>query len=83
MARGTLAAFADNAFAAGLSPDTPALAVAAATRQDERRIADTLARLPARLAELPPGEPVIAIIGAVTREAAAADAPAYASSGIA
>jgi siroheme synthase len=83
MARGTLAAFADRAIAAGLSADTPAVAVAAATRPGERRVVDRLSRLSVRLAELPAVEPVLVIIGAVTRDAAEAELPTYASVGIA
>jgi siroheme synthase len=45
MARATLAGFRDRAVAAGLDPQTPAIAVLAATRPDEARVAATIATL--------------------------------------
>lgn len=65
MARATLAGFSERAVAAGLDPDTPAVAVMGATRPDEKRLAATIGTLAARLGELPPAGPVLVIVGAV------------------
>ncbi len=64
MPRRTLAAFRDHAIAAGLSPDTPAVAVQLATCSDERRIMSSISTLPDRLSELADVGPVIVLIGA-------------------
>jgi len=61
----TLPELAAKALAAGLSPATPAIAIARATYPDERAIAGTIADLPARLAAEPLGGPVIVMIGRV------------------
>jgi uroporphyrin-III C-methyltransferase / precorrin-2 dehydrogenase / sirohydrochlorin ferrochelatase len=59
----TLAALTEGAIAKGLDPQTPALAIARATRPDQKVIADTVAALPGRLAvEKLPG-PVLVMIG--------------------
>jgi uroporphyrin-III C-methyltransferase/precorrin-2 dehydrogenase/sirohydrochlorin ferrochelatase len=50
---------------AGLAPNTPAIAVASATRADERVIAATIADLPGRLAAERPAGPVVVMIGRV------------------
>jgi uroporphyrin-III C-methyltransferase / precorrin-2 dehydrogenase / sirohydrochlorin ferrochelatase len=78
----TLPALVAEACAAGLDPETPAVAVASATRAGERRIAGRLADLPALLAAEPPSGPVIVMIGRVfadyaqeTADAAAPIAP--------
>ena len=63
MARATLAGFRDRAIAAGLDPDTPAIAVQSATRPDEARVRATIATLPERLHELPKGGPVLVMVG--------------------
>jgi uroporphyrin-III C-methyltransferase/precorrin-2 dehydrogenase/sirohydrochlorin ferrochelatase len=63
MARATLAGFCDRAIAAGLDPHTPAIAVLAATRPDEARLAATIATLPDRLGELPAAGPVLVMVG--------------------
>lgn len=71
MPKGTLAAFAEAAIAAGLAPDTPAVAVIAATRPAERRIVSTIAALPAALAEDTGKGPALVLVG---RALALADA---------
>lgn len=76
MPRRTLAGFASAAIAAGLDPATPALAVASATRPDQRDARATIAALPARLAGLPEGAPALVIVGQAMREALQAAAPA-------
>jgi uroporphyrin-III C-methyltransferase/precorrin-2 dehydrogenase/sirohydrochlorin ferrochelatase len=53
------------ALKAGLKPNTPAVAVASATRADERVIAATIADLPARLAAESLSGPVVVLIGGV------------------
>lgn len=63
MPRATLAAFRDKALAAGLDPATPAVAILAATRPDEMRLAATVASLPERLGELPDKGPWLVMIG--------------------
>jgi uroporphyrin-III C-methyltransferase/precorrin-2 dehydrogenase/sirohydrochlorin ferrochelatase len=63
MARATLAGFRDRAVAAGLDPQTPAVAVLAATRPDEVRVAATIATLPDMLAQLPAKGPVLVLVG--------------------
>jgi siroheme synthase len=54
--------------AAGLDAATPAVAVERATRADERVIATTIAKLPARLAAEPPAGPIVVLIGRVFAE---------------
>jgi uroporphyrin-III C-methyltransferase/precorrin-2 dehydrogenase/sirohydrochlorin ferrochelatase len=61
----TLPDLVDAALKAGLEPKTPAIAVASATRADERVIAATIAELPGRLAAEPPAGPVVVMIGRV------------------
>ncbi len=68
----TLPELVANALAAGLDPATPAVAVARATRADERVIAATIAELPARLAAEAPSGPVVVMIGRVFAEYATA-----------
>ncbi|KFC61559.1 Siroheme synthase [Bosea sp. LC85] len=63
MARNTLSAFREQAIAAGLAPETPAIAVVAATQPDEARLRATIASLPDRLGELPPKGPLLVLIG--------------------
>jgi uroporphyrin-III C-methyltransferase / precorrin-2 dehydrogenase / sirohydrochlorin ferrochelatase len=59
----TLRELADRAVARGLAADTPAVAVARATRPDQRVIAATIADLPQRLADEPLEGPVLVMIG--------------------
>ncbi len=61
----TLPDLVDAALKAGLEPKTPAIAVASATRADERVIAATIADLPGRLAAERPAGPVVVMIGRV------------------
>jgi uroporphyrin-III C-methyltransferase/precorrin-2 dehydrogenase/sirohydrochlorin ferrochelatase len=61
----TLPALIAHACAAGLDPATPAVAVAYATRAEERTIAGSVAELPALLAAEAPSGPVIVMIGSV------------------
>jgi uroporphyrin-III C-methyltransferase/precorrin-2 dehydrogenase/sirohydrochlorin ferrochelatase len=61
----TLPALVAHACAAGLDPATPAVAVAHATRAEERTIAANISDLPALLAAELPSGPVIVMIGAV------------------
>jgi len=65
MPRKTLLDLVAAAVAAGLDPATPAVAVARATRADERVISDTIAALPARLATESPAGPILVMIGRV------------------
>ena len=67
MPRKTIAAFAREAIAAGLAPATPALAIANATRADQRHVSAPIATIAADLARLPPGAPVVVIVGKVVR----------------
>lgn len=71
MPRATLALFREKALAAGLSPETPAIAVLAATRPDEISLAATIATLPERLDELPAKGPLLVLIGWSMNPAAA------------
>jgi len=77
----TLPELAARAVAAGLAPDTPAIAVERATRPDERVTAAAIADLPARLAGQPPSGPVVVMIGQVfaeyVAEAAAENSPIF------
>jgi uroporphyrin-III C-methyltransferase / precorrin-2 dehydrogenase / sirohydrochlorin ferrochelatase len=61
----TLPALIAQACAAGLDPATPAVAVAHATRLEERTIAASIAELPVLLAAEAPSGPVIVMIGSV------------------
>jgi uroporphyrin-III C-methyltransferase/precorrin-2 dehydrogenase/sirohydrochlorin ferrochelatase len=63
MARATLAGFRDRALAAGLDPETPAIAVLAATQPHEQRLHATIESLPERLGELPAKGPLLVLIG--------------------
>jgi len=68
----TLPELVARARAAGLDPQTPAVAVERATRSDERVIATTIAELPDRLAAAPPSGPLVVLIGRVFAEYVAA-----------
>ncbi|TQI77003.1 uroporphyrin-III C-methyltransferase/precorrin-2 dehydrogenase/sirohydrochlorin ferrochelatase [Bosea sp. AK1] len=76
MARATLPGFRERAIAAGLDPQTPAVAVLAATRPDEQRIAATIVDLPERLGELPANGPVLVLLGHAFGPALSAANPA-------
>ena len=60
----TIGAFVARATTAGLDPQTPALAVARATRPDQDVLACRIADLPERLAATPLPGPVVVLIGA-------------------
>jgi uroporphyrin-III C-methyltransferase / precorrin-2 dehydrogenase / sirohydrochlorin ferrochelatase len=63
MPRKTLAEFRAQAIAAGLAPDTPAIAVENATRSTVARISGTITTLPDLLASLPGEGPLLVMIG--------------------
>jgi len=67
MPRGTLAAFAARAIAAGLSPKTPAAAISNATRANQSEIVATLATLSDAVAATAPAGPTLVMIGAILR----------------
>ncbi|WP_342362504.1 siroheme synthase CysG [Terrarubrum flagellatum] len=71
MPRRTLNELSAQAIAAGLDPATPAIAVAAATRPNEARVATTIAELPDRLGDLPDDQPVLVMIGRALDQALA------------
>ncbi len=66
----TLAALVARAVAEGLDPQTPALAVARATRPDQQHITAPIGALPERLAQAALPGPLLIIIGRVTAAAA-------------
>lgn len=61
----TLAELVARALEAGLDPQTPAVAVARATRPDEQAIAAPIGALPAALEQAAPPGPIIVMIGSV------------------
>jgi uroporphyrin-III C-methyltransferase/precorrin-2 dehydrogenase/sirohydrochlorin ferrochelatase len=61
----TLGALVERACAAGLDPETPALAVARATRPDQSTLDASIRQLPTRLADAGMQGPVIVLIGSV------------------
>jgi uroporphyrin-III C-methyltransferase/precorrin-2 dehydrogenase/sirohydrochlorin ferrochelatase len=63
MPRKTLTELAATALAHGLAPDTPAIAVADATRPEQTVIASTIAGIAARLDQAAPQGPVLVMIG--------------------
>src|SRR5262245_4190089 len=63
MPKRTLAELATTAMVHGLLPDTPAIAVASATRAEEQVVPATIATIAARLAEAAPDGPVLVMIG--------------------
>ena len=65
MPKRTIGELAARAMASGLAPDTPAVAVAAATRPDEIVVAGTVADIGAKLAAAPLPGPVLVFIGRV------------------
>jgi uroporphyrin-III C-methyltransferase/precorrin-2 dehydrogenase/sirohydrochlorin ferrochelatase len=72
----TLAALVEKATAAGLDPQTPALAIARATRPDQQVIAAPITELPAKLAQAGMPGPILVILGRVTAAAQVISAPA-------
>jgi uroporphyrin-III C-methyltransferase/precorrin-2 dehydrogenase/sirohydrochlorin ferrochelatase len=79
MPRKTLAEFVREAMAHGLAADTPAIAIASATRPEQHHVAGRLEALAGLASELAPGAPVVVILGAVARNAPAGILPAAAS----
>ena len=63
MPKRTLAELTATAMAHGLAPDTPAIAVASATRPQQHVIAATIATIAARFAHAAPDGPVLIMIG--------------------
>ncbi|MFL6797022.1 MAG: siroheme synthase CysG [Xanthobacteraceae bacterium] len=72
MPKRTLSELTARAVTAGLAPETPAVAVAAATRPEETVITGTVATIAARLAESRPNGPVSVFIGRLFGEVAVA-----------
>ncbi len=66
----TLTALVEHALAEGLDPQTPALAIARATRPDQQAIATAISALPERLREAALPGPILVIIGRVTAASA-------------
>jgi uroporphyrin-III C-methyltransferase / precorrin-2 dehydrogenase / sirohydrochlorin ferrochelatase len=64
----TLPDLVARAIAAGLDPQTPAVAVECATHTDERIVGDRIADLPQQLAAAAPAGPVVVMIGRVFAE---------------
>ncbi len=65
----TLHLLVERALAEGLDPQTPALAIARATRPDQQTLAAPIAALPDRLVKAALPGPLLVIIGRVTAEA--------------
>jgi uroporphyrin-III C-methyltransferase/precorrin-2 dehydrogenase/sirohydrochlorin ferrochelatase len=78
MPRRTLGALRDRALAAGLNPETPALAVVSATRAGEQRICGTIATLPDLVAAQADAGPVLVMIGHVFDEVAMSETHSHA-----
>jgi uroporphyrin-III C-methyltransferase/precorrin-2 dehydrogenase/sirohydrochlorin ferrochelatase len=72
MPRATLGEFARSAVAAGLPPETPALAIASATLPAQAQVSGTITTVAGLAGSLPPGAPVTVVIGRVVRERSAA-----------
>lgn len=68
MPRATLGQFARSAIAAGLSRDTPAVAIASATLPAQVQVSGTITTIAGLAGSLPPGAPVTVVIGRVARE---------------
>ena len=68
MPRRTLTQFVGAALVWGLDPQTPAIAIASATRLDQEHVSGTVSDIAARAEGLPEGAPVCVIIGRVARE---------------
>lgn len=71
MPRATLGEFARSAIAAGLSPETPAVAIASATLPTQAQVSGTIATVAGLAGSLPPGAPVTVVVGRVARERSA------------
>jgi uroporphyrin-III C-methyltransferase/precorrin-2 dehydrogenase/sirohydrochlorin ferrochelatase len=67
MGRRTLREFVDRAIGAGLDPETPAVAVAAATSTAQEQVFGPISNLPALAESLSPDTPVTIILGKVVR----------------
>lgn len=63
MARATLTDFRERALRAGLSPDTPAVAMMSATCPEEEKVAGTIDELPELVRGLPTTGPVLVLMG--------------------
>jgi uroporphyrin-III C-methyltransferase / precorrin-2 dehydrogenase / sirohydrochlorin ferrochelatase len=68
MPKQTIAELTARAIAAGLPPDTPAVAVVAATRPDETVVAGTVADIAVKLGQAPVTGPALVLIGRVFRD---------------
>jgi len=77
----TLASLVEKAVAQGLDAQTPAVAVARATRPDQVVIAGTIAELPAKLAQADPEGPVLVMLGQVFASQIAVQADSAAANG--
>src|SRR5262245_51662384 len=73
MPKRTIGELAARAIASGLAPDTPAVAVAGATRPDEIVVAGTVADIGAKLAAAPLPGPVLVFIGRVFEDVGVSD----------
>jgi uroporphyrin-III C-methyltransferase/precorrin-2 dehydrogenase/sirohydrochlorin ferrochelatase len=69
MPKRTLSALAENAVAAGLDPQTPALAISGATRRDQQTVCGTIADIAARVEQADLPGPVLVMIGSVLENA--------------
>lgn len=67
MPRATLGEFARSAVAAGLPPETPAVAIASATLPAQAQVSGTITTVAGLAGSLPPGAPVTVVIGRVAR----------------
>ena len=67
MPRATLGEFARSAIASGLSPETPAVAIASATLPAQAQVSGTIATVAGLAGSLPPGAPVTVVVGRVAR----------------
>jgi uroporphyrin-III C-methyltransferase/precorrin-2 dehydrogenase/sirohydrochlorin ferrochelatase len=72
MPKKTIGELAARAIASGLAPDTPAVAVVAATRMDETVVAGTVADIGAKLGDVSVPGPVLVFIGRVFADVGAA-----------
>jgi len=72
----TIRELAATAIARGLAGDTPTVAIAAATRPDQKVVAGTIADIADRLAAAAPTGPLLVMIGRALADAAAAQADA-------
>jgi uroporphyrin-III C-methyltransferase / precorrin-2 dehydrogenase / sirohydrochlorin ferrochelatase len=74
----TLTALIGKAVEQGLDPQTPAIAIARATRPDQAVIADTISQLPARLTEQNLPGPLLVMLGRALAQSATQPRPANA-----